>query len=482
MSATRLICNSQTPVREELDSRIRTSPIFDMIIVLYHFAKSESWRISVNRISSTSTLAVMLLLATTLQAFQDEAKEVWPGWRGPTMNGHAADSARPPIKWSENENVKWKTELSGLGNSTPSVWGDKVILTYARPTGKTADVAGTDAAGNPKPNEFHELFVTAYDLETGKEIWQTKVAESLPNAVSHPTGSIAAASTVTDGKKIYAFFGSLGLFALDMDGKQVWNYELPPMQTLANFGEGASPALKDNILVIPWDEQGQSFIAGIDTASGKEAWRTERSSDSAWITPLIVDDGDKHVVIVSGTTYTRAYDLQSGKEVWNCGGMSSNPTSSPVADGNVVFIGNSYKGNIVQAIRFDGAKGDLSQSKNLLWTHRKSASYVPTPIVVDGKLYFLKNSVGILNCLDAATGEPVAAAKRLKLKTVHASPMMANGNIYISSREGDTVVIDPAQDCEILATNHLDDVFGASPVAIGKNLILRGNKSLYCLE
>lgn len=431
---------------------------------------------------STSTLFLMLLFASWLQAFQNESEEVWPAWRGPTMNGHAAESANPPTEWGEGNNVSWKVELPGLGNSTPCVWGNQIILTYAKPTGRKIEVNGKDASGAARPNEFQELLVAAYDIETGKEVWNKKVAEAVPYEKGHSTGSYASASTVTDGKQVYAFFGSLGLFALDMDGKQLWNQEFSKMTTAAGFGEGASPALQDNILVIPWDEEGQSFVAGIDTASGNEVWRTQRETGSAWTTPLIVKDGEKHVVIVSGSKRTRAYDLQSGTEVWNCGGMSSNPTSSPVAEGNVVFVGNSFRGNVVQAIRFEGAKGDVSQAGNLLWTHQKSASYVPTPVVANGKIYFLRRSTGVLNCLNAETGDEVFPGKRLGLENVHASPMLAANRIYISSREGDTVVIDPAKECKILAKNHLDDVFDASPVAIGSRLILRGRKNLYCIE
>ena len=162
--------------------------------------------------------------------------------------------------------------------------------------------------------------------------------------------------------------------------------------------------------------------------------------------------------------------------------MSSNPTSSPVAEGNLVFIGNSYRGKVVQAINFAGASGDLSNSPNLVWTHRKSASYVPTPVVVDNKLYFLRDSVGILNCLDIKTGEEVFPGKRIGLKKIHASPMVAAKRIYISSREGDTVVLDPANNCEALAKNHLDDAFDASPVAIDSSLILRGRRHLYHIK
>ena len=430
----------------------------------------------------TATLFLLLLLNPTLAACQSENDGRWPAWRGPTNNGHAAATANPPIEWSESKNVKWKTELPGLGNSTPNVWGNKIILTSAVATGRKIEPRGKDTAGNPRPVEFHQLLVLTYDLETGKEIWKTQVSEAVPHSVHHPTGSFAAASTVTDGNKIIAFFGSLGLYGLDMDGNQLWKYELPVMQTMANFGEGSSPVLHDNVVIIPWDSEGQSFIAGVDASTGKEIWKTKRETNSAWTTPLIVKDGDNHVVIVSGSSHTRAYDAQSGKEVWSCGGMSSNPTSSPVADGNVVFIGNSYRGKVVQAIRFEGATGDLTQSKNLLWTHQQSASYVPTPVVVRDKLYFLRDSGGILNGLDVKTGEAVFPSKRIGLKTIHASPMVAANRIYISSREGFTVVIDPIQECKILARNQLEDVFDASPVAIGNSLILRGNRNLYRIQ
>ena len=253
----------------------------------------------------TSTLFFVLLFASTLQAFQNESNEVWPAWRGPTLNGHAAKSANPPIEWSEDKNVSWKIELPGLGNSTPNVWDDMLILTYTVPTGRKRE-AVVDQSGKLKPDEFHELYVAAYELKTGKVAWQTKVAEVVPNEKGHQTSSYASASTVTDGKRIYAFFGSLGLFALDMEGNQIWDQKFSEMRTAAGFGEGASPALQDNILVIPWDEEGQSFVAGIDTATGDEAWRTQRDTGSAWTTPLIVKDGDKHVVIVSGTATTRA--------------------------------------------------------------------------------------------------------------------------------------------------------------------------------
>ncbi len=428
---------------------------------------------------------VLLLISLTasLAAAQDAGTESWPAWRGPTLNGVASDSATPPTQWSENEHVHWKIKLPGLGNSTPSVWDGKVILTFTRPTGRKID--SSDASGSKKtkkPNEFHELVVAAWDLESGKSLWETTLAEKVPNEKGHHTSSYASASTVTDGKKIFAFFGSLGLYAVDFQGKKLWERDLPGMTTAAGFGEGASPALAENVLVIPWDEEGQSFIAGVNTETGKDLWHIDRAADTAWTTPLIVKDGDRSVIVTTATKTTRAYDLLSGQEVWHCDGMSSNPTSSPVADGNVVFVGNSYKGNVIQAIQFEGATGDLTQTSNLLWTHRKSASYVPTPVVVDGKLYFLKGSQGVLNCLDAKTGDTVFPGKRLGLKNVHSSPMVAAGRIYVSSREGDTAVIDLKDDCKVLATNHLDDVFDASPVAIGKKLLLRGRSNLYCIE
>ena len=155
-------------------------------------------------------MLVVLLFASTLPALPSAANEVWPAWRGPTMNGHAAATAKPPVEWTENKNVKWKVEIPGLGCSTPSVWDNKVILTYARPTGRKIEVEQTDSKP-PKPNEFQELFVAAYELESGKQLWQTKVSEAVPHEKGHRRAVMLPASTVTDGKGIYAFFGSLGL-------------------------------------------------------------------------------------------------------------------------------------------------------------------------------------------------------------------------------------------------------------------------------
>ena len=425
------------------------------------------------KLTLTPFVLLLSFFASTLHAFQD-SENVWPAWRGPTLNGQAAATAKPPITWSENENVRWKVEIPGLGNSTPCVWGNKIILTSAKSTGEKNAASAT--------GEVYQLLVVAYDLDTGDVVWKTNLAKALPHEKGHLTSSYASASAVTDGKKIYAFFGSLGLFALDMDGKQLWDKKFPKMKTAAGFGEGASPALRGNILVIPWDEEGQSFVIGVGADSGDEVWRTKRETGSAWTTPLIVNDGKQSVVIVSGSSYTRAYALKSGKEVWHCGGMSQNPTSSPVADGKVVFIGNTFKGKVLQAIRFEGATGDLTQKSNLLWTNNQGASYVPSPVIADGKLYFMRNSTGVLICVDAKTGDVVIPGKRTGLRNVHASPMMADNRIYISSREGDTAVVDPRDGCKILAKNHLNDVFDASPITIGSRLILRGRKNLYCIE
>lgn len=420
-----------------------------------------------------STLLCVLLFGSTVHAFQENSDDVWPAWRGPTLNGHAAESASPPTEWNEDQNVRWKVELPGVGNSTPCVWDGKIILTAAKPTGKK--VSG------PGAGEVYQLLVIAYDIETGKEVWNTQVAEGVPHEKGHRTSSYASGSPTTDGERVYAFFGSLGLFALDLDGKKIWDKPFPKMKTAAGFGEGASPAVHDKFLVVPWDEEGQSYLIGFDSASGDEVWRTARDTGTTWATPLIVKDGDNSIVIAAGTTYTRAYELESGKEVWSCGGMSDNPTASPVADGNVVYVGNTYKGNVLQAIRFEGAKGDLTETSNLLWTFKQSACYVPTPLVSGDKLYFLRNSSGILACVDANSGEVVFSGKRLGLKNVHGSPILSAGKIYVSSREGDTAVVDVNKDCEIIATNHLNDVFDASPIAIGSRLILRGRKNLYCV-
>lgn len=428
------------------------------------------------RMAGICTSLLILLLASPGASAQN-----WPAWRGPTGNNLAAADASPPLQWSEDRNVRWKVPLPGKGASTPAIWGDRIYVTAAIETDREGEPTGRPKGNAPAPTKVHTFVVVAYDRGSGKRVWQTTVKEAVPHERGHKTATYASASPIADGERIYAFFGSRGLYCLDLAGRILWSQDLGTMETLVGFGEGATPVVHGDLIVVPWDHQGPSLIVAFDKRTGKERWRQKRDTDSSWGSPIVVNVGKRPQVVANGSKVTRAYDLETGNPVWSCGGMSENPVTSPVAANGFVYVANSYKGTVIQAIRLDGAASDITDSDHVAWTYRQQAPYVPNALVHDGCLYFLRDGVGVLTCLDAATGKPVYAGKRLGLKSVHASPIHAAGRLYFSSREGRTAVVRAGRAFEVLATNSLDDVFDATPVAVGSELILRGRRHLYCV-
>jgi outer membrane protein assembly factor BamB len=433
--------------------------------------------------STTLRFAITLTLLALTPALTPAQNADWPTWRGPTSDGHAARRAQPPLRWGEDHNIRFKVELPGLGNSSPIVRGDRIYLTTA------IDVEGLENGakagpqpGPPNADQDHDFVVLALDRTTGEEVWRRVVTRAKPHEKGHPMTSHASASVVCTGDRIVAFFGSRGLYGLDHDGEVVWSKQFNQMKTLAGFGEGASPALHGDTLVLQWDEHGPSFVAAFDVRTGKELWRRPRKTDSSWGTPVITEVDGVTQVILTGSNATRAYALATGKPVWSCGGMSQNPVNSPLLANGVLYVMNSYKGRVIQAIPLAGAKGELDPGKDVLWTLKKDAAYVPPPLVVDGRLYYLRDSTGVLNCLDAATGETVYRGQRLEgVKRVHASPIAAAGRLYFTSRGGRTLVVRAGAKFELLATNTLDDVFDATPAFVGKQIFLRGRSRLYCI-
>ena len=424
-----------------------------------------------------------LLIPLSLGNCSDDAQREWAQWRGPLSSG-VAPFADPPVEWSESKNVRWKTEIPGKGHSTPIVWGDRIFLTTAIAIGEPMPPPVGIRPGshdNMATVNRQEYSVIAIDRRDGKILWKKTVLSDVPHEGAHQTASFASDSPVTDGVHIYAFFGSAGLYCLDMNGDLKWKADFGKKHTLHGHGEGNSPALYGDTLVINWDHEGPSFIAALDKNSGKELWRTPRDEVTSWSTPLIVEHNGKMQVVVSATNRIRGYDLATGVEIWECAGMSTNVVGSPVYADGVVYAGSSYEKRAMLAIRLEGAKGDITGSSQVLWSRNRDTPYVPSPLLYEGKLYFLKHYQGILFCLTAKTGETVFGPQRLPdMYNIYASPVGAAGRIYITSREGITTVLKHGAP-EILAANTLEDSFSASPALAGKDLFLRGEKYLYCL-
>ena len=409
----------------------------------------------------------------------------WPQWRGPLACGWAPD-ANPPTEWSEERNVRWKVGAAGRGHSTPVAFGDRLFLTGAEPFGDTLEPRPDSAPGahdNAPVTHRQRYVVTALSLGDGRRLWRREVREELPREGGHVTASFASPSPVCDAERVIASFGSGGLYAFDHDGNPLWENDLGDMASKHGHGEGSSPFLWRDVLVVQWDHEGGSFLAALSAETGEELWRTSRSADTSWSTPLVLEVEGRAQVVVSGSEVARGYDLASGAELWSCEGLSHNVVASPVAEGTRVFLGSSYEKQSLLALELAGARGDLTRSKeHLLWLRRRSTPYVPSPLVVEGSLYFLHHYQATLSRVSTADGRETLRGMRLDLGDVYSSPIAAGGRIYVTDREGRTVVLSVADEPQVLARNRLDDSFSASAVAVGRKLVLRGETFLYCLE
>ena len=414
-----------------------------------------------------------------------EVERDWPQWRGPLGTGVAPD-AQPPVKWSENNHIRWKTALPGKGHSTPVVWGDRLFLTTAIPYGASVKPRLPSRPGahdNLTLTQHHEFVVLAVNRQSGKILWQQTVHKELPHEAGHVTASLASASPVTDGQHVFAFFGSRGLYCLDTGGKLLWKKNLGEMHTKHGHGEGSSPALHGDTLIVTWDDEERSFLLALDKRTGNTRWRVSRAEDTSWATPIVVEHAGRTQVVVPGTNRLRGYDLATGAVLWECGGLSSNIVASPVAAGGVVYAGSSYDTRNLLAIRLEGAKGDITGSKQVIWSRRRGAPYVPSPLLYGDALYTLQHYQGLISRLDTKTGDDRGGPFRLDaIDDVYASPVGAAGRIYVTSRDGVTQVISHGKQAPTtLAVNRLDDRISASPAIAGRELFLRGERYLYCI-
>lgn len=414
-----------------------------------------------------------------------EAMRNWPQWRGPLANG-VAPLANPPIHWSETNNVRWKIPLPGQGHSSPIVFGDSVYVLAAVPVGPAQQPVHDAAPGvhdSVPVTHRHQFVALALSRRDGGVSWTKVLREEWPHEGGHETGSLASSSPVSDGEQLYAFFGSRGLYCLNRKGDLNWAKDLGRMHTLHAHGEGSSPVLHGDTLIVCWDQEGDSFLYAFDKRSGKQLWKVPRDEKTAWSTPLVIVHEGKPQVIVSATKRVRGYDLATGTQLWECAGLTDNVVSSPVSTDGVVITGNSYYSQAMLAIRLAGAKGDLSGTTNVLWKLNRLTPYVSSPLLYDDTLYFLRHNQNILSRLEPLTGKPRGEALRLDgiNDFIFASPVGAAGRIYVTGRDGVTVVLRHDRANATLAVNKLGDSFSASPALVDHELYLRGERFLYCL-
>lgn len=407
----------------------------------------------------------------------------WPQWRGPFFNGVARGGA--PTEFGDAKNVKWKVPIAGRGFSTPIIWGDRIFLTTAVPTGKV-----TTAAQPRHPNggggagQEHQFIVLCLDRKTGKTLWERIAKTAIPHEGYHRTyGSFASNSPLTDGKYVYVTFGSRGTYCYDFEGKLVWEKDLGVQMRMRNeFGEGTAPLLAGNQLILNCDQEGDSFVVALDKRNGKELWRTARDEVSTWATPLLIEHKGRKQLVISATKKVRAYDPDNGKQIWECAGLGVNAIAAPVWQGDLVYAMTGHINPKLMAIRL-GREGDLTGTDAVVWSHTRGLSYTPSPVLHQGKFYALTDN-GMLSCFDAATGKPYYHQQRLpQPDSFKASPVGADGKLYLASESGVVTVIKMGEQFEVLATNTLtDEFFVASPVVAAGELFLRSRSHLFCIS
>ena len=408
----------------------------------------------------------------------------WGQWRGPLATG-AAPKADPPVEWSETKNIRWKTKLPGLGHSSPVVWGSLVFVTTAEMTGAKKPFTGVTPDGahnNMNPLFDYQFAVMAIDQQTGAVVWRRTVATRQPHESTHESATWASNSPVTDGEHVLSFFGSNGLYCLDTGGRLLWSRDLGDMQVKHGHGEGASPLLHDETVVVNWDHEGASVIVALAKRTGEELWRQPRDEVTSWATPIVVTHDDQAQVVVSGTRRVRGYDLKTGAVIWEAGGLPGNIVASPVAADGMVFAAGSYEKQTLLAIRLTGAKGELTGTQQIAWQKNRSTPYVPSPLLYDGWLYYLRHYQGVLSRVNAKTGDEPSGPFRLgSVFNIYSSPVAAAGRIYVTDRNGKTLVMSNDAEPKALTLNKLDDRFSASAALVGDAIFLRGEKFLYCI-
>lgn len=412
-----------------------------------------------------------LVLLAFLFLLANQTNANWGHWRGESGNG-TSSTAKPPITWSETENVKWKVAVPGRGSGSPVVWDQKVFVVTAIPTGGAAS-----QTGNANQLRFNLL---CFDRETGNLLWQETATEATPHEGTHSTNGFSSGSPCTDGEHVYAHFGSRGTYCYTMDGQQVWSRQLGKMTMRAGFGEGSSPTLVDDRLIVPWDHEGQSYLFALEKKNGDTIWQVERDEPSCWATPLVIDHQGKKQIIMNGQNFARAYDLESGAELWRCGGQTQRPVASPVTSDGLVFVGSGHRGAFFGAFRPDGS-GDIQGTPSVVWTQSRDTPDIASPLLSGGRLYYCKKKTGIVSCFDAVSGEPHYTTKRTNLGVLYASPIAAGGHVYITDRDGKTVVLEDADSFNIVAENSLGETIDATPAPVDNQLFIRGEKHLFCI-
>lgn len=435
---------------------------------------------------------IISLIFITLSSLTTHAQN-WPSFRGPNASG-VAEGTNPPTTWNveKSQNVLWKTDIPGLSHASPIVWGNNIfVITSVSSDAKASFEAKNRGIDLAQDNVPHTWMIYAIDKRNGQILWSNKAYEGVPRAKRHLKATQANSTPVTDGRYLVALFGSEGLACYELNGKLLWKQDLGVLNPGlwddkdSSWGHASSPIIYRDLVIVQADGHKQSFIAAFNLKDGKQAWRVERNEITSWTTPSIYQGKNRTELIANGGRYIRGYDPLTGKELWR---FADNNTEvkmqAPQIANDLIYITGGYPaGRAMYAFR-PGAAGDISlkpgEDKNafLAWSSSKGSPYTPTPIVY-GDLFYVLSDNGVFSAYDAKTGT-VVYQQRLPT-SFSASPVAADGKLYLASEDGDVFVVKAGRQYELLSRNTMDQPLMATPALSPGMLIVRGDHALYAL-
>lgn len=441
------------------------------------------------RRTNPSFIGVLLFALLASRLSLEAGGQNWPQWRGPSSEGVSGEK-QFLFEWSPQKNIQWKTSVPGQGHSSPIVWGKRVFLTTAvegplLPGAKAVKhMAGGkefDHKDSLGADRLHTLKVLCLDLETGKIVWERTAYEGRVFDNRHRRNTYASPTPITDGRHVYAYFGSEGLYCYSFSGKLIWKSSLGSIATMG-MGVASSPVLWQNLLFLQCDQDNgeASFLAAVDKRSGREAWRVRRTTLESWTSPVVTAQGQRPELIVNARELVIAYNPANGGELWRVKGVGANPVPTPVVGHGLAFFAAGAGDKRSMAVRL-GAVGDLTDTDKVVWRYNKGTAHIASPILYQDYLYLLTDT-GLMTCLEARTGEVKYQGKRVPIPaTFTASPVAVDGKILITSDDGDTFVIKAGPEHEILQSNTLSEPVYASLALSQGKILIRGEKNLYCI-
>ncbi len=433
----------------------------------------------------TITFSLLLLISPSISG---QSKENWPSFRGPHASG-IAERQNLPDHWDAQNlaNVKWKTKIPGLAHSSPVVWADRVFVTTAVSSrGMDSFRKGLygdgDASDDRSPQRWK---VFALDRVSGKILWERTAYEGVPREKRHIKATYANSTPATDGRYVVAFFGSQGLYAYDMRGKLIWKKDLGVLNAGAydapdyEWGTASSPIIYKNLVIVQCDTQGEDFLLAADIKTGKTVWKTTREEFPSWGTPTIYPGKRGVELITNASNFIRGYDPMTGKELWRLGGSSKITAPTPIFSDGLIVVVSGRRPEAPIFVILAGARGDItlpqgqSSSEHIAWSKQARGSYMPTPLIYGNYLYVLANQ-GVLDCYDLKTGAEVYRQRIPHQGSgFSASPVAADGKLYLSSEDGDVFVVRTGPEFELLGTNHMGESLMATPAIAARLMFLR---------